>query len=501
MNSTPQDSPQESSSDDHIIVADVVASVGATASVAEPPHALPPEAIPTAEVVRPAPRTLVPAQPPESTSPIEDRDATPGLERDRPSWVFRLWGWFTGVLAHLFGIASVMVLLAIATSIPLVQFAAFGYLLEVGGRLGRGAKMRDAMVGLRKASVLGGSLLGIWLCLIPVRVVSNIWFDAFLIDPTSSQTATLRVVQFAAIFLTVAHIGAALICGGKLRYFFWPLIAPCSLAIWAVRKMAGIRWFRSILNWFCGWVSPKLAADIVNTPPIGDWFLPAIVWKRWRQGHLYAELREELWSFFVGLRPLHYLTLGLKGLVGTLAWLLVPTGLLVISAYTEGATAGITFAMGALIAIPIFAGLPFLQVHFAKEGRLRNFAEPWNVFKNFGRAPIVHTLSLLLILVFSLPLFLLKIETIPTELMWTLALVFVMFAWPAKFLAGLAYRRGNRKDKPAWWIIRYPMVLLTAPISFAFVLILTGTRYVSWYGALSLFENHVFLLPAPFWLG
>ena len=57
-----------------------------------------------------------------------------------------------------------------------------------------------------------------------------------------------------------------------------------------------------------------------------------------------------------------------------------------------------------------------------------------------------------------------------------------------------AVRGGGR-----WWI-RWPVAMLAVPISAAFAIILSLTRYVSWNGAFSLIENHVFLLPAPFWL-
>lgn len=416
------------------------------------------------------------------------------------SWVFRCGDAIGTFTSHLFGIASVIMLLAVTASIPIVQFLSFGYLLEVSGRLARGEKLRDAMVGLRKATVVGGIVLGIWLCLFPIRIVSQLWFDAYLIDPLSNQTSTIRFFQVALVVLTLAHIAAALICGGKLRYFFWPLVAPVSFSIWALRRLAGSILFRRILNFFCGWISPSLADDICSAKPIGDWFLPAIVWKRIRQGNLYVELRDRMWNFVNSLRPGYYFSLGAKGFFGSLMWLFLPTSLLVISSFVEGAAAGVTFIFGLLFAIPIFAGLPFIQAHFARDGKFRNFFEPWRVYKNFGRAPIAHVIALLLMLILALPLFLLKIESIPSELLWTLSLVFVVFSWPAKVAVGLAYRRANRKENKSWWFIRYPMVLATFPISFAFVMIFVGTRYVSWHGALSLFENHVFLLPAPFWL-
>lgn len=441
-------------------------------------------------------------QPPSDLiEPFHTPDRQPSeAASPKRSWVFRFGDSLARFVSHVFGIASVLLLLAVAASIPLVQFLSFGYLLEVSGRLARGQKLRDAMVGLRKASRFGGIVLGVWLCLLPIRLISGIWFDAFLIDPNSTQTALLRLTQFALISLTVIHIAAAMMCGGKLRYFFWPLVAPVSLGIWSVRKLAGVSGFRQVLDVLLGWISPTLSDDICNTAPINDWFLPAIVWGRIRSGNFYVKLRDDMWEFVVGLRLEHYFVLGAKGFGGTLLWLAVPTTLLVISSYTEGFTAGLTFLAGVIFAIPIFAGLPFIQTHFARDGQIGRFLEPWNVYKNFRRSPMAHVVSLLIVLVLALPLFLLKIENIPSELMWTLSLVFVMFSWPAKVAVGLAYRRGTRRETMSSWWWRYPWVLAAMPVSFAFVLIFAGTRYVSWHGALSLFENHVFLLPAPFWL-
>ncbi len=419
---------------------------------------------------------------------------------DARSWVFRFGDGIVASWNFLFGIVSVIVLLAVTASIPIVQFLSFGYLLEVSGRLARGQRFRDAMIGLPKARVLGSMILGTWLCLLPVRLLSGFWFQAYLIEPTSSQTTTLRAAQLILLGLTLAHLAAAFMCGGKLRYFLWPLIAPFSFGVWTIRRLAGAPLFRKLLNLSLNWISPSLADDICQVKPIGDWFLPALGWKQLRSGGLYRRLRDRVWDFAASLRPGYYFALGAKGFLGTLLWLLLPTGLLVINSYSEGGVAVLTLLAGVLFAIPIFSGLPFLQAHFATDGKLSRFAEPRKVMRNFGQAPIAHVLALLIVLVLALPLFLLKVEQIPGDLLWSLSLIFVVFSWPARLITGWAYRRGTQKERLSRWWIRFPLYLAALPISFAFVMIFTGTRYISWHGALSLFENHVFLLPAPFWL-
>ena len=193
--------------------------------------------------------------------------------------------------------------------------------------------------------------------------------------------------------------------------------------------------------------------------------------------------------------------LGLKGLVGTLCWLAIPTLALAGSTSDNQGVAGLCLLIGIVVSVPVFALLPFVQSHFATDGKLKRFFQPLQVMRLFSRAPMAHLFSLFLILVLALPLFLLKVEQVPREFLWTLSLLFIAFAWPSRMLAGWASGRGARKEKPVRWWLRYPIQFFAAPISFLFAVIFYLTRYISWNGTLSLLENHVFLLPAPFWLG
>lgn len=427
-----------------------------------------------------------------------DSENSPGV---RPvSWVFRVFAWFARLASHLFGIASIIFLLAVAASIPIVQFLSFGYLLEVSGRLARQQPVRDVMIGLDKATKLGSLVLGTWLTLLPIRFVSELWHEAYLIDAASPQTQGMRIFQVILIGLAVLHIAASWMCGGKLRYFFWPIVAPFSFGVWIARKIAGWKVLRGLLSVTTGWISPHLVDDICNAQSISDWFLPAICYKRIREGKLYTRSRDAVWNFVASLNLKYYFLLGFKGFLGSFAWLFFPTMLLVVASSTKDGAAILSGLFGVLFAIPIFMMLPFLQAHFARDGKLKRFSEVRAVFKNFGRAPLAHFIALLITLVLALPLFFLKIEEIPHELLWTLSLVFIVFSWPARISLGWAYRRGAKSERLSRWWIRIPCFLLAAPVALAFVLILTLTRYVSWYGAISLYENHVFLLPAPFWL-
>ncbi len=418
----------------------------------------------------------------------------------RKSWPFRLMGAFSTFASRIFGIVSIVILLAITASIPILQFISFGYLIEVSGRLARQRTFRDAMIGLSKASKLGGVIVGCWLTCLPVRLLSSIWEEAYLIDSGSSATLIAKNCLVLLIVLSVCHIFTALICGGRLRYFFWPLIAPASLSIWLGRRLTGIKAIRFVIKYTLGLIAPNIEKDISNAKPIGAWFPPLILLSRIRTENIYTTTRDNTWSFFASLNLKYYMLLGLKGFVGSFAWLLVPTLLLVSASYEESGLSILFGILGVLFAIPIFGTLLFLQTHFSVDGKLVRFIEIGQVWKNFGRAPIAHLFALTVSLVLALPLFLLKIETIPNELLWTLSLVFIIFSWPARLALGWAYRRGKTASRSRRWWLRYPMLLASVPVALAFSIILTLTRYVSWNGALSLFENHVFLLPAPFWL-
>ncbi|MCH2181821.1 MAG: hypothetical protein MK108_07435 [Mariniblastus sp.] len=418
----------------------------------------------------------------------------------RKSWPFLASDGTRWLISRCFGIVSIIFLVAAAASLPIVQLVSFGYLLEVSGRLARGGKFSTAMIGLEKAARLGGVLLGTWLLLLPIRLVSLLWYEAYLIDPGSQQTAFLRILQITLIGLTLVQILAAWLCGGKLRYFFWQAVAPFSFIIWLVRKTASSNHLRPALNVCLGWISPYLVQNLCDTRPLTDWFVPAILLKKFVKGTVYTDARDGLWNFVASLHLWFYFKLGLKGFIGTFLWLVVPTAFLMGGTATDTLASLGSALIGFAMAVPLFILLPFMQAHFARQGAWRGFLQPFQVLANFWRAPLAHLVALLLTLTLALPLFLLKIEEIPTELLWTLSLVFVVFTWPSHIAIGLAYRRGNRPGKQGRWWISLPVMFLAIPLSFTFVFIMFFTRYVTWNGMWSLLENHVFLLPAPFWL-
>ena len=97
-----------------------------------------------------------------------------------------------------------------------------------------------------------------------------------------------------------------------------------------------------------------------------------------------------------------------------------------------------------------------------------------------------------------MPLYLLKIEIIPREAAWLPSLVFIVFIFPARLLTGWALGRAGRRLTPRHWFFRWTGRLPLLPAVAFYVLIVFFSQYTSWNGVWSLYEQHAFLVPAPF---
>jgi hypothetical protein len=189
-----------------------------------------------------------------------------------------------------------------------------------------------------------------------------------------------------------------------------------------------------------------------------------------------------------------------KATSGTLCWLLIPSGLLIVAANRNDPGGVLLALVGIPLAASVFALLIQIQLRFATTERWRSFLEPRAACAQFRRAPLWSALAGWLALILALPMFLLKIEAVPPELYWVLSLIFVAGAWPSRLLLGASAASGKNRAKLSswWWSLLWAIVLLIGCGAFAVILVLT--RYLSWSGAGSFWENHLFLLPTPFWL-
>jgi hypothetical protein len=419
------------------------------------------------------------------------------IDRDLPparSWPVRFWRKACGSLEWLFGLASLIGILAVVSTIPLVQMLSLGYLLEASGRVARKGRLRDGFIGMHLSARIGSMVLGTWLMLWPLRLLAAAANDAYLIDPSSPAAGAWRIGQFVATGLIIAHILLAWYSGGKLRHFFWPLLAPFYLvrAIMFFGVIGPIT--RPLLSRF--W--PSLAEDLFARQPLDTWFPPAVLWSGLKRGRVIGEARDAVWDFALRLRLPYYFWLGFRGFVGALVWLAIPVGLLIVGTAGGKGIHVIIGYVGAFLLTAIFMYLPFLQTHFACQNRLAAMFEWRQAREYFRRAPVAFWIAIVVTLLFTLPLYLLKIELTPRQLTWLPSLFFVLFIYPARLLTGWAVGRAMRRERPRHFLVRSGAWLTVIPLVLIYVGFMFLTQYLSWNGYASLFEQHAFLVPAPF---
>ncbi len=352
---------------------------------------------------------------------------------------------FGSGLEWLFGLGWLVVGLSVLAALPVAQFVSLGYFLESSARVARTGRLRDGVIGVRRAARAGGVALGMVLSLVPLFLVGSYAQTAALIDPGGAVAGRWRWILGIVAALTFVQITTACARGGRLRHFLWPLGMP-------------------------GWLVRGL-----------------------KQGGLYAQARDGFWDFVAALRLPYYFRLGLVGFLGTLTWLALPAGLIAASrAYP------LLGFVGALLLAFVAPSLPFLQVRYAVEGRAGALFSLGSIRERFRRAPWAFAFSLMVLLLASVPLYLLKIEMIPREAAWLPSLVFVVFLAPAHVLVGWAYARSWRRYRPRHFLVRALGRLAIIPVSLFYVLVVVLAQYTSWGGVWSLFEQHAFLLPVPF---
>jgi hypothetical protein len=358
------------------------------------------------------------------------------------------------IVRALFGIASLTLMLALIAAVPVVNFLALGYLLEVEGRVGRSGRFRDAFPLLGIAPRIGSIALGCWLWLLPLRFLSGAAADAQLIEPGAPAAGVLAFLTRVAWIGITLHICLALARGGSLSCFFRPI----KNVLWLVRRLR--------------------AGDYIETAS--------------------AHIRD----FVSRLRLRHHFSLGLRGFLGALVWLLIPTAFYAAARQSEGGPVIVTLLGGFLLTI-VFAWVPFLQAHFAAQNRLRAFRELGTVRELFRHAPFAWLIAVIVIYVFALPLYLFKIALPPNDAMWFITLVFIATIYPTRVVAGWAYHRAARRQregKRSWFITRLFVRLLMWPLLATYVFLLFFTQFIGEEGKLELFQHHAFLLPWPMFL-
>jgi hypothetical protein len=362
----------------------------------------------------------------------------------RANFFRRTWSGFWSMVEWLFGAASLILGLSFLSAVPILQFLALGYLLEVCGRVARTGRIREGFIGVRLAARLGGVALGVFLWWLPLWGLASLNSSAAIIDPEGSISRWWSLGLLVASTLVIFHVITAILCGGKLRYFVWPF------------------------NFF--------------------WLIGPIL-----RGELYQNARDGLWNTAAQLRLPYYFWLGFRGFIGGYLWLAFPLFLLGF-----GHRYPVLGVLGGLLLIPIVMYVPFLQARFSRDQAMKAFRQPWSVRQDFKRAPVAFAFALTITLTLAMPLYLLKIEAIPRDLVFLENLVFLLFIFPSKLLLGWAYSRSAKRDKPRNFFIRWFFRFLIVPVVVAYVLVVFTSQHIGWSGISSLFEQHAFLLPVPF---
>lgn len=357
-------------------------------------------------------------------------------------------GFIGSVLEWLLGAAALVIGLAALAALPIVQLLSLGYLLEAGARTARTGRLSAGFIGIRLAARLGGIVAASWLFLLPLRIAAQLARTAQVIDPDGAAARGWRVALLILIGLTALHITAACARGGRLRYFLWPFNV-----FWLVRRVV-------------------------------------------RKGY-YTAARDAVWDTVMALRLPYYFWLGLRGFVAALAWLILPVTLLVVG-HAEGALFPIVGWLGALLLVVVLLHLPFLQLRLAEQNRLAAAFEWRAVRADFRRAPWMFALAFVVTVLSALPLYLLKIEMVPREAAWLPSLLFVTFIFPARLLTGWALARARQRTHESHWFYRWTGRLVIMPAAAFYVLVVYFTQFTSWNGLWSLYEQHAFLVPVPF---
>jgi hypothetical protein len=357
-----------------------------------------------------------------------------------------------GGIAHssdwLFGVATLMVGLSVLATIPICQLLSLGYLLEVSGRVARAERLRAGLVGVHKAARLGKIVVGILILLFPLWFASSLSEAARLIDSGSLAARGWRAVMLLLSLYAVLQVVSACLRGAKLHHFLWP--------------------------------RPIETVKLALAPGA------------------YGRARDAVWAFTAGLHLPYYLWLGVRGAIGTGLWLALPVSILAASSRLAG-VAGVLAGLlgGALLALTVMQ-LPFLQARLGETGRLSAMFELRFLRQRFVRAPMAFAVALLFTLALAVPLYLFKIEIVPREAAWLPSLLFVVSMFPSRVLSGWALARGAGRESPRPWILRWAACLAMLAVASVYVVLVYFTQYLSWYGVWSLYEQHAFLVPAPF---
>ena len=356
-------------------------------------------------------------------------------------------GW---VITLASGLASLVAILAILAAIPILNFLALGYMLEAEGRVVRSGRFRDGMPFAGALPRLGSVALGVWFWLAVVRLVSLAANDAALVDPGGPAARRWAVAQAVITLLVGGHVLLAIFAGGRLSAFVRPLR---NLRIFLAACRAGGAWRRS----------GEALAGVLDV-----------------------------------IQPVRLLWLGVRGFLGALLWLLIPT--ILFASLRETRRPGQVLAVllgGGLLAV-VLSWVPFLQARFAAENRLAAFRDVRGVREAWRRAPVAMLLAVVVLYAASLPLPLFKVLAPPRDVVPFLTPIFVLTIFPARLVVARVTAWAAARPTRRWLVIRAAVGLALLPLFGIYLFLLFFTPAIDALGRRVLFDHHALLLPSPF---
>lgn len=396
----------------------------------------------------------------------------------------------------LLGIGFLLPLLAGLAAIPGLSLLSLGMMLDAEAEVGRSGRLRKGFPLLAVSTRVGTIGLMVLLCLLPVFGASLVAGGQETVSRLSglSQngwrigTVVIQIIVFCFLLLAIAS-------GGSFGRFFWPLRKRATFRIGVLVAVI------TLIALILGGVNPAIP------------LLYAILWMIGvvcRNGKdLYTWIRsgeykvaveywaEELLDIF---RPWYHFKLAVKGAVGALCWLVLPTLLLSSASGSPHENPGPTAllsVLGGILLIPVAAWLPLLQCHQAATGRFGAIFDVAAAREIICRVPIRWAVATILLYGLAVPLYLSKVVSFPVDALWLFTPLFILVIYPTRILMGWVYGTGLRKRQRVTRMIRWPTKVFMIPLLGLYGLILFVLPLISEAGPRAMFENHAFLLPVP----
>lgn len=422
----------------------------------------------------------------------------------------RFWG-------QVFGLLGLVFLMAVVSTIPILQLAVLGFLIVSSGQVFRTGRFSAGRIGLGKGRRILSLFLGSYIVILPLKWVIFSYRSSLLINGPGPETNLWVPWGMVLGLLTSLHLFGAILAGGRLFAFLWPVFLPFTIAKFTIRlflrKLGLLTRFQQLSVSYL----PQTTSQYLRMVPDHDRHPLSVLWERIKNGRVISEPAKEFWRLIPECRVGLLLWTGFQFVAGTVVWFSCPVLLLTLSLHVDGfgaATAIYVFGIICLAACVNY--FPFTCLCFAKTRDWKSFWFGWSSSKIFSASPFRLTLVMFVCLLFSVPVMLFRIEMIPFGLWWILAIPAFVMSWIVWGLWGwagfhcfeqnqetenrfqvasvstLSYRKPSRFLWRSFWRLVFLSLVVVQTI------LLIMSLYLSWEGNLTLLRPPLFEVPTPF---